>query len=367
MKNLIDDVIVGLFAAAIVGGVTLLISLTRDMTLRRRYPIAGIYASEYIDHDGDHEISVKATAVLEQRGRHMWGITTDLSDGRRWRMDGRVDDGGRIFGTYGADDPHDEGLGGFFLELNRDGGLEGMWTGYDSVNKAVQAGRYHFWPLRAAVVEQMMSSDLDRALAVLGQSLGRRYITREGLAGYANGDEGKAGFVCHGPGGTLQGAVTVEVAGTFESLLALLPQDAESTFRDLMPELEFHRIGLLKSVATAPDSRSHGVGTRLVAAGVEWLWGEGSTCVLTIGWTDAEGCHIAGVAEGLGFRQIAAVPHFWTKDSQIFAYSCPSCGMPCNCEARIFVTTRENSANGQVNSGASKSRSTRDIVGNIGQ
>jgi len=336
-------IVQGLVGTAILSLFGLTARFVRDRTIQRRYPVAGHYLSSYEDHDEGQIIQVKADMVFRQRGRRVWGVTSDLDDSRRWRLEGRVDDGGRIWGKYGADTPHDPGTGGFFLEMRSDGSLEGLWSGYDASNGGVQAGKYTFRPAVGVKSRAANASDLDESLALLGRALGPRYVTRQALTSYmADAEVNKHAFVSRSTSGELVGVATVEIFENSEAFFDQLPVGQKSTIEGLVPNLDYHRIGLVRSVAVASDMQGRGVGTQIVQAAVDWLWTHKSTLILSVGWTDEAGCHIEGVLEGLGFHARGDIPFYWHADSTEKAYDCPSCGRPCGCVARLLAAFRSD-------------------------
>ena len=339
LQGVFADVVVGLIGAGIVALFGIGIARARDSILSQRFPLRGVYRSVFEDTEDGKITSEKAIATLHQRGRRVWGPTTLLNGERTWNLDGHIDDGGRIWGRYTSDDPHDNGLGAFFLELQSDGHLEGMWTGYDSVNKLVSTGRYVFWPIVSYPTSPMIEAQLDGALSVLGNALGARYVTREELAPYILGGEKRA-FVAISKQSTVVGAATIDLPISSDGILGLLPDDQIATVVKRLPELSFNRTGLLRSVAVSPKARGHGIATDLIKAAVDSLWADGATNILSIGWTDEQGCHIQGPLQSIGFESQGDVTGFWTEDSIKNDYGCPSCGTPCKCTARLFVLSR---------------------------
>jgi len=318
----------------------LAVTRIRDYSVERRYPVAGVYACEYEDETPDGAQTIKARASLHQRGLRVWGTTTDVSDGRSWNIEARVAHG-RLSGTYTAEDPNDDSVGGLFLNIVGRGQLEGLWTGFDTRNKKISSGAYMFSRTRDdVVVRKMCPTDTDETLSLLGESLGRRYITREELVTYAEDSQGRFALVAIVKG-RLVAALTAEVLSP-EQFLETLPKDREPDVRTMLRGLEFHRIGLIKSVAVSRRVRRQGVGTRIVAAAQAECWRRGTTTLLSIGWTDADGCHIGGVLAGLGFTDLGHFSHFWLEDSTAKGYECPTCGHPCKCDAWLFALQKSD-------------------------
>jgi GNAT superfamily N-acetyltransferase len=132
------------------------------------------------------------------------------------------------------------------------------------------------------------------------------------------------------------GAVTAECLG-YESFLQRVPADMADAVKSKTPRFDFHLIGFIRTVAVSENMRGRGVGTKLVKAAVKRLHKLGATSIVTIGWADRDGCHIAGLVTALGFTEIATFRDFWKADSIAKEYSCPTCGNPCRCQANLFL------------------------------
>lgn len=338
VAGLLADVSVGLLGALVIGVLTAAYKGVQNRWIARKYPVSGMYGSVFEDIDEGERVETKAIAHIRQRGRRIFGPTRLVGSDRGWELEGRIDKGGRIHGSYTASDPHDDGSGGFFLELDKNGRLEGVWAGYDSVNRDVTAGRYRFWPVNEIAVAKMEEEHLAGALSVLGSALGDRYVTREELLHYI--DEPKTrGLVALDDAGVV-GAVTADLFDDVDGLLQLVPTDQHDVFMSLVPEARYSKIGYLHSVAVDPASQGRGIGTALVRSMTETLWEAGANTIVSVGWTDHEGCHIEGPFTALGYVSKGDMGGYWTEDSKTKEYSCPTCGNPCECTARLFVRSR---------------------------
>ncbi|MCW2607328.1 MAG: GCN5-related N-acetyltransferase [Frankiales bacterium] len=335
MSGITSEILVALVVTGLLGASSWTIRVLQDRATSRRYPVAGVYASSYEDRVDGEIVTTKAVARITQRGRRLSGHTENLSDQRAWGLEARLTRDGRIYGTYRSADPYDEGTGGFFLERAARGRLEGMWAGYDSTNKSIESGRYSFWPLPECEVEPLEEAHVPAALSIVGEALGKRYIGREELESYARREEGKWAFVAKDRAGRVVGAATCMLLEP-TAFLGSLPVDQAEAVARLMPGLDFERIGVLKSIAIAPAAEQQGLGTALTRRVMEQLWSAGATSIVTIGWTDAQGCHVEGLVRGLAFKPVGALSDFWCQDSVAKGYECPTCGSPCRCEARLF-------------------------------
>jgi ribosomal protein S18 acetylase RimI-like enzyme len=139
-------------------------------------------------------------------------------------------------------------------------------------------------------------------------------------------------------GSDVVGALTAECV-TYETFLKMVPTDMVESVREETPRFDFHRIGVIRTVAVADSRRGRGVGTRLAKAAIDRLRKLGATAIVTVGWADSNGCHIAGLVKALGFEELATLENYWKKDSTSKQYDCPTCGNPCKCQAKLFLLT----------------------------
>ena len=329
------NVLVGLIGAGLLSALTFLLQIVKDALVRRKFPLAGKYISKFEDYENGKLVVTKALVDLRQRGRNLSGTVGLLDDSRTWSMEGRIHGDGRVSGSYRADDPHDSGLGAFFLE-SQDSGLEGMWSGYDSQNKSVTAGRWSFQRIEKQTVEKTTRSDVGKVTALLGSALGIRYLTRNDVTAYLDNKDSTVVSLKSKENGAPVGAAIATLLHGITSLEGLVPRDQMESVKRLLPELDFNRVSYLKSLAVSPKNQGLGGATALVRALIDWSSELSATMVFAIGWKDHNGCHIQGVLEGLEFEVRGEIENFWHADSEEQGYDCPTCGQPCTCSAVLF-------------------------------
>lgn len=337
IADIFNNVVVSLLGALALWIMGKTARYVRDQRTNSRFPVAGRYMSTYEDTVDGKLVVTKAVAVLCQKGELVEGETRPLDSDRVWELSARLSRNGRLVGSYTARDPHDTGLGAFFLEFRGSGYLEGIWSGFDSVNKRAEAGKYVFRRIPEVKVVALTVDVVPQVLSVLGNALGELYITKEELESYAkdSGDGDRFAYVIYNDN-FLVGAATADYFKNSEEFFNLVPDDQISTLKSLLPQLVYNRIVLVHSVAVDPQYRHKGNATALIRAILEHGVRCGATNALAIGWTDQDGCHIQGTLEALGFESVADIDNYWHEDSVSKGYSCPSCGNPCTCTARIF-------------------------------
>lgn len=193
----------------------------------------------------------------------------------------------------------------------------------------------------------MEARDVPDALGLFDITLGDGYVSGEDLLGYAEGfspDKGSFALVVtqdDDPSSFL-GVATVDVVQGVEGLVGFAPVDMQEVFRSLVSgatgdEGAVGRCALLHSVAVSPHAQGKGVGSFLVREVMEVLSALGVGRVVSVGWTDDQGCHIEGVLTRNGFTSLGDVSGYWRQDSIVNGYDCPTCGNPCSCVARLFL------------------------------
>lgn len=185
-------------------------------------------------------------------------------------------------------------------------------------------------------VRRMVAADVPAVVALFDVALGAGYVDADELRGYAT-PPGKTAFVAEDPAGHVVAAAT-GLTASGHAVLGTMPDDQRRAVLGLVPGFLDGQdaVGLLKSVAVDPGARRLGLGRAVSGAVVDELTAAGASTVVSLGWTDWDGCHIEGTLCALGFEARGDLRDFWWADSVLHGYACPSCGHPCRCTARIF-------------------------------
>lgn len=177
-------------------------------------------------------------------------------------------------------------------------------------------------------VRLMRKYDVQETLGLLNQALGEGYVSAVDLGGTS------MAFVAIDDTGTIVGAATGCIVS---SIGEAVPVDQVGTVESLVPEVCCGSTGVLKSVAVSAGMQGRGIGLAISEAVTDALFQNGAGCVVSIGWTDDDGCHIEGTLIKLGYAKRGEINDFWLQDSLEQEYSCPSCEGACKCSAIIFV------------------------------
>jgi GNAT superfamily N-acetyltransferase len=306
-----------------------------DRRLRRKYPVAGQFITEYEDHAGSRHTTAKAWTALRQKGQEVTGYTRELDSGRTWTLRGRVESG-FLNGVYEADDPHDGGVGTFFLKVDgTEGDMEGLWAGYDSVNGKIDGGYYRFRRYPNVAVRPAHITEASQVCALLGDALGELCVDVEAVRETISEKSDATCLVAAGADGQIVGAATFYILNriSFTRFLPLGQGDLPERLR----VFRFNEsVGLLRSIAVRPAYRGRGTATELTRTGIAWCTEKGATALLAVAWSPPDGCRLAGVMAVTQFEQVTTVANYWTADSKVKDYACPVCGDVCTCSAVIF-------------------------------
>lgn len=197
---------------------------------------------------------------------------------------------------------------------------------------AVMQGKH----VQPAVIRSMEYSDIQKSIWLLDASFGHGYVTDIELLQFIESDERFAVVASDVSGEIISGVATGIILPQGEGVRGFAPADHLDLISSLVNG--YTSIGVLKSVAVLPEAQGKGIGASLSGVVTDSLTSAGVDCVLSVGWTDNEGCHIQGALTKLGYTPCADIQNFWFEESLTQGYPCPSCGNPCRCSARIFLS-----------------------------
>jgi len=336
-----ENVAVGLLSGLFVFLVTHVSRRAREFILERKFPIAGEFLTEFEDEERGQVVVRTAPASIRQRGSRIVGETSLTEDGRTWILEGQISRSGHIHGIYYAKDPHDRGIGNFFLYVYRDRVMEGLWSGYDSVNQKITSGRYTFLPVvtKKLKVRPMTEEDLPSIIAIADDELGKDYVPIDRLQSLLEEAQERKRFctVAVLPDGSLAGFCMYSVI-TPEELKEKMKVPPEEIPKAL---LHSSRIGMLDTAAVRSQHQRKGIGYRLVSGAVEDLLNRQVGVICALGWESKKGVNIGGILNTLRFQELRRYERYWEEDSVKYNYSCPDCGRPpCRCSAVLFARFR---------------------------
>lgn len=368
ISGLLKDAMIGLGSAALVGAILYSQNYLRDRYLERKFPVGGSYISMFVDEvDGERE-ETRAPTRLEQSGRDIEGYTKIPGADREWKLDGTISSNGYINGVYRAQDPHDRGVGNFFLYIDHERNMEGMWSGFDEVNDKINSGRYIFTPTYDNFEIQSLKRKQIPAIINLADSmLGKNYVSSDILEDSLSGEspyftkvavsrsqddpdrldrvldrifglDAQLGWRTLSSDSDDVGEVIGFCLGAVmdkEQIRSYLLVD-EDEFTEGLKHAD--KIGVIRTIVIKDGYQGRGVGTDLIGASIDELAAEDCGVLLSVGWLEDSEVNIGGIMERFGFDQIGMFDEYWHDDSLEHGYRCQSCGEPpCECSAVIFT------------------------------
>jgi len=324
------EIIVAILGGLVVWAATTLKRRISNQMDRRRFPVAGEYISQFEDETDGEKVWVSAPAKFKQHGLDIVG-STEVGN-KKWRLSGTIDPkGGYISGVYKAENPYDRGVGNFFLMIQPNNDLLGLWSGYDSFNEKISAGGYRFYKVASAKIRKVSKETAASCMTIAESQLGKDYIPEKDFLdtnfypvySMANGDV--SGFAI--------GKIIEQ-----QDFMNQYPKIAEK-MPNALPWAD--RVGVVSSVAVRQDYQRRGVGYALVRNVLQYFDNQNISLAVMLGWAASDGVHIAGIARALGFTEKATIPEYWHDDSLSKGYQCPVCGNPpCHCSAVLYVRHR---------------------------
>ena len=327
----VENIVVGIASGGLVALFATLKRKIANYKIEKKYPIAGEYISKFEDeNDGNIEI-VTAPVVIKQQGKNITGKTKVIDGNRCWILEGEISSGGHLYGVYYAEDPYDKGIGNFFLYINYNKRMEGIWSGFDSVNQKITSGRYIFTPVMSDfVIMDALENDIPNIVDISDKELGKDYLNDDDIKSLFNNSDSIFRIVKSTSG---------EIVGFSYSYYATTDIVKKRTRIAKLPKsFEYSsNIGVLKTFAVKSKCKNSGIGTALVVDATTKMKEQNICSVITIAWKSNHGINIAGIMKNNDFLRYNEIPNYWKEDSLKEGYCCPTCGLPpCACSAVIF-------------------------------
>jgi ribosomal protein S18 acetylase RimI-like enzyme len=336
LRIALEDIVIGLLGAFVVSTISYIVKKVKNNMLERQFPIAGDYLTKFEDEVDGQRIVTTAPASLKQHGTQIVGSTAVANDNRNWIIEGEVSLEGYFHGIYHAEDPIDTGIGNFILKIDNRRHMQGMWSGYDSVNGKITSGEYKFFPIHRNIEFHILQKvHIPQITEIADDQLGKDYLTDEDLERILSAPEH---YVC---------AVALDKPHAKVVGFCLGLQIQQHEIKDYIHLAESdiprsiknsERIGLLKTIAIDQEHQRLGIGFKLTEKCVTELISRKVQTIISIAWQNGCRVNMHGILSGLKFRKVKEIPFFWKNDSLKKGYSCPMCGQPpCKCTAVIYA------------------------------
>lgn len=329
---LVREVLTGAIGGGVVAGGAFLLAYLKRKRVELRYPLGGEYASYYEDFENGEVVVVPSRSTIRQRGRSI-KVVTEIDGGRSWTLDGTIISGGHVSGVYSADAAYDEGVGAFYLKIDKYA-LDGVWSGYDHINKITNSGRYWFRKLFNVRIRKYRRRDLTSVLHASSKAFGDGYIDTTQLVNDASQFclvatyKGEFTGFCFGhiaPRGTIRELI--------RSNVALIPDDVKAAN-------EHGTLGVIKSIAIREKFRGHGIGAKLIQAAERELGARNVEAILVPAWTRDGRTPIEPILVKAGYRHWLDVEGYWQDACESGEFACIALDGRCRCAVRFFRKAR---------------------------
>jgi GNAT superfamily N-acetyltransferase len=322
MSKLVQEVATGIAGVLIVSLLAFFASAIHNFYIRRKYPVGGKYVTRFEDTVDRQRLTQTSISRLKQRGRRLSGKTTQRS-GRTWLLDGSIMGKGHISGVYSAEGLDDEGVGAFYLRIHGDV-LDGLWSGYDHVNKTTTSGRYIFKRLVEVNILPLRNSNVAAVLAIAEKVFGPDYLSGADLSDASSREV----FVALN-NRQLVGFAAVEAGGVSTTL-----KEPIRVPRDVLHGEKSGTLGIIRTIAVAEYLQGHGIGEQLFLAMERDLKRRGKTLIAVPAWEDNNGIHLNGIISGNGYERFLTCKQYWKDACDSGVFSCrgrdPRNGCLCN-------------------------------------
>lgn len=332
----LENIIIGLLSGGIVALFYAIKDAIRNYIIEQRYDLSGEYITKYRDNRGKDRVTVTAKAEIEQSGKDIHVETSLGEGGKKWFLEGEISNERYIHGIYHSEDPRDEGVGNFFLEVKPDKNLvmEGLWSGYDSLNQKVNYGNYKMTKMKKDFeIRNMKKKHIPEVINISDRQLGESYFGNN-----INRKDIKSKNKIY--------RVAIErkkrVIG-FSYSKVLIEEGIESYIesKNLKRSLSHSRkVGILSTVAVESEKEGKGVGTELIGDSIEHIEKKGAEMIMATAWKSEGQVNVSSILKFYDFKKIEEVDEYWKDQSIQDSFNCPSCGAPpCTCSAVIFAKT----------------------------
>lgn len=129
----------------------------------------------------------------------------------------------------------------------------------------------------------------------------------------------------------------------FAIALVITPPEVTSKINKAEPPTELlknEKIGLLDTACVKTSAEGEGIGTAFIQALMNHLEKQNVTNFFCISWLRDNHVDSSVIFEKFDFKQLLEIEKYWYNESLEQDYSCPDCGQPCSCTARIYFQSK---------------------------
>lgn len=326
-----ENIFIGLLGAGIVSVLTFSIEYIKNKRIEHKFPLSGNFITKYEDLVDNQIVVYTALAKLKQSGNKIHGET--WLGTRKWILDGTiVVESGNVYGIYYSESPWDKSIGEFFLSIDANKKMRGLWSGYDSVNDFINSGKYAFEPMLEDIeIVNFLKKYSSQILHMADCELGKNYLDLSDLALFADKNSLSMCKIAK------SGNKVIGFATSFVISVKDLQQQIHLTAKNLPKFVKAsEQICMIKTVVVDGNYQGKGVGYALIESLLTEWHSAGINDFACIAWKSKDGINIKGLLESFGFTAYTEIKDYWKEDSTNEGFDCPVCGNPCHCSAVIY-------------------------------
>lgn len=328
-----ENIFIGLLGAALVSLITYIIEFIKNKVIEKKFPLSGKYITNYEDIVDGKKVVTTALAELKQKGHKIKGKTW-FGD-RTWLLNGDIMDSGHIYGVYYSENPWDKGIGEFFLSIDINKKMTGLWSGYDSANDIINSGKYVFKPIinNVEIVDynRKFSSQI---LKISDKELGKDYFDIKDLEFFT--DDNTMSFCKIAKIDNKVVGFAMSVVLSLKELVDYLKIDKKDLPKFIIAA---KKICVIKTVSVDSNFHGMGIGYKLVKSLIDDGTSNNINDFACVAWKSGDKINIKGILEAFDFTAYKEIENYWTEDSIKDGFQCPSCGNPCHCSAVMYFAT----------------------------
>jgi GNAT superfamily N-acetyltransferase len=214
------------------------------------------------------------------------------------------------------------------------GDLDGVWTGYDHINKRTTTGRYSFKRLRRVRIKRYQAQHRAAVLDILAATFGQGYLSDVDKA--AAEDKSITYVALDGRRVCAFGYAYLASAGALANIARGLDPRFTPALRDADGK---GTLGVIQTLAVEPSVQGRGVGTQMLTSLEEYLWRQEATAIIVPAWQRQTGVTVAGLLKASGYVAWGSALQYWRAACDRDEFQCPDRGSTCVCDAVFYRKT----------------------------
>jgi transcriptional regulator with XRE-family HTH domain/ribosomal protein S18 acetylase RimI-like enzyme len=333
-----DIIILKKMASGLNTTIDFLVGLSSETDNENVLSVAGDYLSKFENEVDGMKVVTSIPVVINQKGKKITGYTYTLNKDRKWTIEGEITSNRYLYGIYYDKKFMNQSIDSFFLKIENDGFMNGIWSSFDSLNDKITYGKYKLRPIfKDLKILDFKNKHISQVLDICDSELGKDYLSYEDLRKTIKCEE----YICKVAINTNTNDVIGFCICVLTDLDGLL--NTISWPENKIPKvIEYsEKIGVIKTVAVYNKYQGYGIGKKIIEKCYDVLLDKGIDSACSIAWKNGDVTNVGGILNSLGFREFTSKENYWKEDSEEKGYNCPICGNPCNCTGVIYIKTKQ--------------------------